>query len=426
MQLMDPVFLLVLNVAAAVLAVFLVVRSTWRRVGLSLIGLTAGAGIGALVFWWVVNVQDTFGVDLSFTIRLWFIAGCAGVGLAIMNLFASPWWRKVIAVLSVPVLLAAPAAGINADFGAYHTLDQVFGDQQVTQLSAITTGEHGEVVAGVPNYATDWQPPFNMPLHGEVGEVAIPATKSGFPARPARVYLPPAALTEHPPVLPVLFIMSGQPGSPGENFDMGGLDKVLDDYAVAHRGLAPIGIAVDQLGDPNQNPLCIDSKAFGNVQTYLTQDVPTWVRQTFRVSSDPVLWAVQGFSQGATCATQFVTGFPDLFGSGIAAGTQLGPQLHDDADTIAQGFGGDVAAFTAAQPLTIMQAHGTYSNSMMLFGVGNTDDRYRGYALQLIDAAKAVGIQTQLFGADTGHDWYAARDIFRQGLDVLGARMGLR
>lgn len=416
----------VLNALMAVLALILFVRSPRRRIGLSVLGAVTGAVVGALVFWWTVQVRDVFGVDLSSTTHVWTVIGFAGVGLAVSNLFASRWRRKILAVLAIPLLLLAPAAGINADFGAYRTVGQLFGGDQVPALSTLGTGEHGEVVSGRPDYATDWQPPADMPKHGAIGEVTIPGTLSGFETRPAQVWLPPAALTADPPVLPVLLIMSGQPGSPGENFAMGGLDAVLDDYASTHRGLAPIAVAVDQLGSPDQNPLCIDSQAFGNAQTYLTQDVPAWVRANFRVSDDPVMWALQGFSQGATCTTQFVTGFPQIFGSGITTGTQLGPLLGDEAETVEKGFAGDRAAYDAAQPIAIMRAHGPYGDSMLLLGVGNTDDRYGAYSDQLEAAAKAAGIQVQRLRADTGHDWYAARDIFAAGLPILGERMGLQ
>jgi len=427
LPLMESRTLLILSIVSGAVAVLLIIRPGLRRVLLSLLGAAIGAGIGALVFWWVVNVQDVFGVDLSDTARMWVIAGFAGIGLALANLFSSRLRRKVLALLAIPVLLLAPAAGINADFGAYHTLGQLFGSSQVPQLDTIRSGEHGEVVSGVPNYATSWTPPEDMPLYGEIGEVAIPTTVSGFTAaRPAQVWLPPAALVDNPPVLPVIFILSGQPGSPAENFEMGRLSQVLDDYARSHRGLAPIAVAVDQLGDPGSNPLCIDSQAHGKVQSYLTQDVPAWVRANFRVSDDPSMWMLQGFSQGATCTVQFITEFPQIFGSGITTGTQLGPLLHEEADTVAEGFGGDQLAYDRAQPLAIMLAHGQYANSTLLLGVGKTDDRYRAYSDQLADAARTAGIHVQRLTADTGHDWYAAHDIFAQGLSILGDRMGLR
>jgi len=49
---------------------------------------------------------------------------------------------------------------------------------------------------------------------GVVSTVVIPGSVSGFAARPAWVYLPPAALVRNPPALPVLVLLHGQPGSP--------------------------------------------------------------------------------------------------------------------------------------------------------------------------------------------------------------------
>lgn len=118
----------------------------------------------------------------------------------------------------------------------------------------------------------------DIPAHGEVRKVNIPATASHFEARKALVYLPPAALatTKHKPALPVILMMSGQPGSPGRVFAAGGIQTMMDDYAQHHGGLAPIVIAADQLGDDSHNTLCVDSPVYGNALTYLTKDVVNW------------------------------------------------------------------------------------------------------------------------------------------------------
>ena len=50
------------------------------------------------------------------------------------------------------------------------------------------------------------------------------------------------------PALPVVLMLSGQPGSPGRVFQAGGIQTMMDGYAKTHDGLAPIVIAADQLG----------------------------------------------------------------------------------------------------------------------------------------------------------------------------------
>lgn len=53
-----------------------------------------------------------------------------------------------------------------------------------------------------------------MPATGEVSKVAIPGAVSGFAAREAEVYLPPAYLSTPRARLPVLVLLAGQPASP--------------------------------------------------------------------------------------------------------------------------------------------------------------------------------------------------------------------
>ena len=95
-----------------------------------------------------------------------------------------------------------------------------------------------------------------MPKQGMVGTVSIPATQSHFAARKAVIYPPPAALVANPPVLPLLVSFTGQPGSPTEMFTPGQVPVMLDSYAAAHAGLAPIvvvpalfGSTIDILGE---------------------------------------------------------------------------------------------------------------------------------------------------------------------------------
>ncbi|MBN9612099.1 MAG: hypothetical protein J0H64_01295 [Actinobacteria bacterium] len=410
---------------AGSLVIVLLVRAGWRRVGLSLAGAAAGTGVGLGLTWWFVDVRDVFGVGLSPTTQGWVLAGFAGIGLGIANLFASRWWRKAVAIAAIPVFVVTAAIGVNNDFGAYRSIGEALGVQQVGALQRLMHGEHGEVVHGAVDYARSWRAPEQMPLQGELGETKIPGTISGFRARPAIVWLPPAALTRTPPALPVLIVLSGQPGDPMESFGSGRISEVLDRFAAAHHGLAPIVVAPDQLSSPGRNPMCVDSAAFGNSATYLTRDVPNWIRTHFRVSDDPRMWGMQGFSQGGTCTTQLVTGYPRLFGSGIATVSQLGPVLHDVPSTIARGFGGSTAAYRAAQPAAIMRAHGPYRDTMLVFGTGRLDAKYTGFARTLYGEARAAGIRTKLLEEPTGHDWHTVQSVFRAAFPMMAARMGL-
>ncbi|MGO4300127.1 alpha/beta hydrolase [Leifsonia sp. RAF41] len=381
--------------------------------------------------WLLTDVLDLFGVALTPVTTLWTALGFGGVSLAVANLFRSRWWRKLIAAVSIPVFLAAAFCGINADFGAYRNLNDAIG---VVPYKALQLhSERGEVVGG-----TDWRataeapagdPPADslaVPAHGEVGTVRIPATVSRFPAREAVVYLPPIALTANPPALPVLYALSGQPGAPADMFTAAGIAGAMDAFAAKHGGYAPIVVAPDQLGGPGRNPMCVDSRDYGNSATYLLTDVRNWARSHLRVSDDPAGWGVFGYSQGATCAVQFASARPDIFGSALASSSELGPTLGNEALTISTGFGGSKAAYERAQPAAQLKAHTPYADSVMVLGAGANDAKYSGFARRLYDEAKRAGVHAELLSSPgTAHDWKTVRYVLAHGFPAIAEQFGL-
>jgi enterochelin esterase-like enzyme len=417
-----PPFLIAIDVVAAVLAVYLLVRPTWRRALAGVIAAVGGGLIGWFLVWLTDDVLNLFGVGLTPVTTMWVALGFAGVSLAIANLFRSRWWRKLIAALSIPVFLLAAFAGVNVDFGAYRNLNDAVG---VVPYGALNLHhEHGEVIAGTAWSASTSQ--TDPPAKGEIGTVRIPGTVSNFPARDAVVYLPPAALGPNPPALPVLYALSGQPGAPADMFTAGRIGGFLDAYAAKHNGYAPIVVAPDQLGGPGRNPMCIDSRAFGDSATYLLTDVRSWITSHLRVSSDPSAWGVFGYSQGATCAAQFAAGRPDLFGSALASSSELGPTLGNVPLTIATGFGGSKTAFEDAQLGAVMKAHAPYRNTLITFGAGQNDAKYTAFAKTLHSDALSAGIHSDLLiSPGTAHDWNTVRYTLTNGFPAVAARMGL-
>ncbi|WFR66742.1 hypothetical protein P9139_19005 [Curtobacterium flaccumfaciens] len=129
---------------------------------------------------------------------------------------------------------------------------------------------------------------------------------SHFRARKAVVWLPPAARTTRPPTLPVLVALSGQPGQPADMFQTGDLGRYLDRYAEAHHGLAPIVVAPDQLGAPERNPMCVDSRRLGRSATYVMTDTVRWIRRHLPVATAPKAWGSSGSRRGrpARCSSR--------------------------------------------------------------------------------------------------------------------------
>ena len=416
----------VLAAVAALLLILVRPSRRWSRRRWFVVALgsaVVGAGLGLLATWLLSDVANLFGVSLSTVVHTWIAIGFAGFGLAIASLVRATWRRIIASVLALLLFAVTTAMSVNIDIGQYPTVRSAFG-LSVYQGNALPT--IATVPAGVErSTVATWTAPQGMPDKGVVGETVIPATTSGFAARPADVYLPPAALTANPPLLPVLIVMSGQPGNPDAPLSAAKLQQSLDRYAAAHQGLAPIVVSPDQLGRPEANPLCIDSP-LGNSASYLTVDVPAWIKANLPVLESPTYWGVGGLSQGGTCSIQLGAAHPELFSAILDASGELTPSLGDEQKTIDQGFGGDSAAYAAAAPAAIMAANAPYQDMFAVFGVGANDSTFMPGIQTLYQDAQAAGMEAVYLEApNSAHDATAWAYTFEQGLGLIADRWGL-
>ncbi|SFF45639.1 alpha/beta hydrolase [Curtobacterium sp. YR515] len=416
-QLQAPSKLVPVDIAFAVLAVAVLIPglrhtrsgSAWRAVRLRAV-VAVGAAVAVLLVCWVLSdVLNLFGVALSPVTRMWVAIATAALALAVTGIVQGGRGRRVLAAVLVPAALLVPALGVNVEFAKYPTL--------------------GTVVQSDPYPALDLHaaPAAALPAHGEVRTVDIPGTRSGFPARPAVVYLPPAALVRDPARLPVVLAFAGQPGAPSDMFTAGQMGTVLDAYAAAHHGSAPIVVSVDQLSAPGRNPMCVDS-TLGKSATYVTEDVPAWIAAHLPATPDPHAWGLVGFSQGATCAMQFVTAHPGSFGAALAISSELQPIDQNPRHSADLAFGGSVDRWKAAAPIAQMRANGLGGHALWLTA-GSADHQFSRNARALGSAARTAGADTVVaFAPGSGHDWNTVQWSLRTELpheaDTLFGALG--
>ena len=175
----------------------------WSWVLTVIVLLIVGAIVGIATLWIAINLLDSFGGPVNEATWWWVPAAFAAITVAIWNLWHSRWWRKLVAMLAIPLFAATAALGINAAYGLSPTLGSMLH---------ISTADTIDIAPPDPDQTTDpaeslyltWTPPPDLPAKGSIGivEGGVPNTQSGFPARPAQIYLPPAALVTDAPASP--------------------------------------------------------------------------------------------------------------------------------------------------------------------------------------------------------------------------------
>lgn len=382
-----PVPWILLGLSAVFVVVLLVRRRTGREAAIVVVAMALGA-LFALAVFGFANVTGVFGTPLPMFVLAISAATLGAIGVAVTNFWGSRWWRKILAVLGIMIFAITGIVAVNAEFGINPTLGSLFGVVPTQEITLPPTDPASTSAPATPLYET-WQAPADMPARGQVGSHIIPATTSGFDARPAGIYLPPAALVEDAPALPVIIFMMGQPGNP----DPTAIAAALDAYAAQHNGLAPIAVVADQVGSAIVDTACADSSAYGNAKTYITTDVVSWVRQNLHVIDDPRYWVIGGYSNGGGCAITFAAEDPDTWKNVMDISGEPYPGSEQPANITQTIYGGSAAAFEASKPVNIFAANpGAYSGMTAAFTAGGSDPDYVQAAATVSAAAAAAGM----------------------------------
>jgi enterochelin esterase-like enzyme len=357
------------------------------------------------------------GEELKPEIVLWIALGFIAIGLAIGYMFKATWWQRVLAVVAAIFVLAAAGNQINKFYVQYPRLGDLLGvgaDSQINGPPVISTGPSPSTSPTLPAgpLTTTWTPTgSDIPADGKgkTSTIDLPGTASGFTGRPGQVYYPPAYFADNPQPLPVMILIAGQPGDPGDWFLGDRVQNVMNDFAAAHHGIAPIVVVPDALGSTLANPDCLDS-SLGNVDTYLSKDVPDGIKKQLRVDQDTTHWVIGGFSYGGICSLQLATNHPDIYRnfidiSGLEDATLDIGQRQQTIDKI---FGGNEAKFKAINPKDIMSGK-KFPDTSGWFIAGSEDNDTNPGQQRLNKIAQAAGMDTQFWESPgTGHDWATA------------------
>jgi hypothetical protein len=314
------------------------------------------AGLAFILLWCLFAPRPDLGGVGWFAIALATLAVPLALGDALQS-------RARLRMLAVTLTVVSGLAGLAAT-----------GFTLVSTLTSATIA--GKQVPLTPQNLAD----------GAQLTVRIPPTASGFSARDAHLFVPSGWLRDPSTTRPVVEMMMGQPGRPTLGATLDALhslgDQRLDD--------APFVLVVDQLGAIDKNPPCSDTGG-GNLDTYLSKDVPDWIRGNLPAGDDRQDWVIAGYSHGGECAPYLGAKHPGTWANVVDISGPDKPGEHRPVYTRNTYYGGSQAAFEATWPANVMAAT-TYTEPMTgIFVAGDLDTHFRPQVEATATAAEKAG-----------------------------------
>ncbi|MGV0809522.1 alpha/beta hydrolase [Mycolicibacterium setense] len=352
-----PITLQLLALIAIAVAIGRGRSREWMRRWL-LAAVLVGVGLAAAGRLFVRD-QGWSAEAISFGTVFWTVLFGFAATVLIAGWPGTAWWRRLVSVLSVVLVVVCGFAALNTATGYFPTVRAFW--LRVTQSEPEQWIDEAQLAA--------LQQSGEIPTRGTVVRVNIPADGSGFAHRTETVYLPPSWFASNPPPqLPAVIMMGGEFNHPNDWLQSTDALETLDNFAALHHGNAPIVVFPDTSGKFNNDTECVDGVR-GNAAAHLTKDVVPYMISRFGVSPKAENWGLAGWSSGATCSLTTAVRNPEMFSAIVWLDGTLGPNAGTKDQTVARLFGGDQAAWEAFDPKTIITRHGPYDDMAAWLGV---------------------------------------------------------
>jgi len=241
------------------------------------------------------------------------------------------WPARVIGLLLVMVVGAGYAATlVNRAFGFYSTAGDLLASSALTYRppqSFQVTRQPG--ADGVEVDQAEWLKAGQAKAetgHGIMLPVRMVGHRSGL-ARHGFVYLPATWFLDPGVSLPLVEMLHGYPGSPGNFGGQLGIVDILD-HEIAARRMPPAIAVFPNTYQHGRASECVDAITGERDETYLAVDVPDDVQATFGTSGGRSL-GLLGYSEGGFCAVNLGLHHPDR----VAAAVSLAGYFTAGTDT---------------------------------------------------------------------------------------------
>lgn len=288
---------------------------------------------GALLLIETLYCAKLFGLT-NIPISSYFIAFACN--FILIALILSLGRNKILLYVGIPAFISSfglLALTINTYYQYYPNLESIFV-QSYIKAHDISSVSETHIKQNYKMTSIE-QSQSNVDQNkGTVTTINIPGKASGLKARDGYIYLPPAYFDKSlsDTKFPVLILLTGVPGDPSTWLQGGSIINTMDKFAGHHEGITPIIVMADHSGSFTNDTECLDSSQ-GNAETYLTVDVPSYIKSHYRAATDPVNWGLGGFSEGGMCAAMITLTHQNIFRHFLDMSGYPDPYLDDYAQT---------------------------------------------------------------------------------------------
>lgn len=378
----------------------------WQRSTLLL--LSGTTALIAVLLYAAINFIFFTGQDVPIQLIIWALPFGLALSLAGYSYYVQSE-RFIANLMIIPGLLLGLLASNNW-WHYYPNFASIFASDPAASSTAVTIQSHTHTKTPLESY---YQPLPNTPKKGKIEALSI-KNHGSFEPRSGYIYLPPALHSNTSLRLPVLVLLAGYPGQPTDWLNHG-LQTMLDTYANAHQGLAPIVVGVDFTGVHDTDTECVNSE-LGDVETYLTSVVPRYLKQHYQVSLDPSQWAIGGLSAGGTCGTTIAVRNPDVYRTYLNISGNSHPSLNTEQQTLSVLFNGSKTQQQAHDPTYLLEKNKnpSYRYLNAWYFIANHDPAGDIADIKKqVAAAEKAGVTTEYHEVAGTHGFY----VWKQGLE---------
>lgn len=396
-------------------------RRKFKKRSLIILAITSVVAL-VISFFLLIISSRTFDSVLPSSMILDYFPLGLGISLIALSIYNKSFYLPLTLIIAIIGFLFTLII-INDYYRYYPLLGEVFGaTNATTQKNSITVSFKINNTNSKNSVQYSLTSLNSKDTAGSLYQINIPGTISKFKARTGYVYIP-AAYNEISQInFPVIILLAGFPGSPSDWVNAG-INNIMDKFAAQHLGITPLIFVIDDDGQFYNDTECVDSSR-GNVETYLTQDVPNYIKANYRADTSPSNWAIGGISMGGMCSIMLTLLHPNVYNTFIDMAGEIGPEIGNKQTTVAKLFNGNQQAWQDHQPTYLLSTK-KFNNISGYFGSGAQDNLY------VLNDINSLYSQTRSDGLDTvkeiingQHSFNVWKESYTDSLEFISNRIG--